>query len=36
MNKKDIVQIIREEIQKIVDGKVGNYEVFYQYKDKSR
>ena len=33
MNKKDIVQIIREEIQKIVGGKVGTYKVSYKYKD---
>tara|TARA_R100001377_G_scaffold83757_1_gene65866 strand:- start:1516 stop:1791 length:276 start_codon:yes stop_codon:yes gene_type:complete len=35
MNKKEITQIIREEIQKIVAGKVGNYEVFYQYREPS-
>ena len=30
MNKKEITQIIREEIQKIIESKVGTYEVFYQ------
>ena len=33
MNKKEITQIIREEIQKIVSGKVGTYKVSYKYKD---
>ena len=33
MNKKEITQIIREEIQKIIGGKVGTYKVSYKYKD---
>ena len=33
MNKKEITQIIREEIQKVIDSKVGTYEVSYKYKD---
>ena len=35
MNKKEITQIIREEIQKIIESKVGTYEVFYQYREPS-
>ena len=33
MNKKEIAQIIREEITKLIGGKVGTYKVSYKYKD---